>query len=47
MWTSDDIPELTDPATASRGRAYVRSGRVVAVEHRGDVVLADVQGSEL
>ena len=47
MWTSGDISDLTDPATASRGRAYVRSGRVVAVEHRGDVVLAEVQGSEL
>ncbi|CAN5184327.1 SWIM zinc finger family protein [soil metagenome] len=47
MWTAEDIAELTDPATVSRGRAYVRSGRVVAVGQQGGAVLAEVQGSQL
>lgn len=47
VWTTDDLPQLTDPATVARGRAYVRSGRVVSVEHHDDAVLAQVQGTEL
>ncbi len=46
MWTEADLPDLTDPATIGRGRAYARSGRVVAVRRRGDAVEAEVAGSE-
>jgi len=41
------LTALTDPATISRGRAYVRSGRVVEMSERGDVLRAQVQGSDL
>jgi len=41
------LTALTDPATISRGRAYVRSGRVVELSERGGVLRALVQGSDL
>jgi hypothetical protein len=44
---SDALTTLTDPATISRGRAYVRSGRVVEMSERGGVLRAQVQGSDL
>lgn len=45
MWTEADLPDLTDPATIGRGRAYARTGRVVALRRRGDSVDAEVAGS--
>jgi len=41
------LTTLTDPATISRGRAYVRSGRVVELSERGGILRAQVQGSDL
>ncbi|WP_250445486.1 SWIM zinc finger domain-containing protein [Actinotalea sp. C106] len=40
------LPDLADPATVSRGRAYARSGRVVAVRHEAGVLHAQVDGTD-
>ncbi|MDR3068448.1 MAG: SWIM zinc finger family protein [Cellulomonas sp.] len=45
MLTSDDLPLLTDGPTASRGRAYARTGHVVEVTRHGADVEAVVVGS--
>ncbi|GEL93894.1 SWIM zinc finger family protein [Cellulomonas composti] len=46
MLTIDDIAAW-DATTASRGRAYARSGRVTILRTRRGVTDADVQGSDL
>ena len=46
MWTERDLPDLTDPATIGRGRAYARSERVVALRRQEGTVTAEVQGTE-
>lgn len=46
MWTEADLVDLTDPVSVARGRAYARSGRVVALGRQPGRVDAEVQGSE-
>lgn len=44
MWSTRDLPDVTDSSTAARGRAHVRSGRVVAVTRHGAAIEAEVLG---
>lgn len=45
MWSFDDLPDVTDSVTISRGHAYARSGRVTAMSTGDGSLYADVQGS--
>lgn len=44
--TVNDLPQLTDAATISRGRAYARTDHVSAVTISGDRIDAEVAGSQ-
>lgn len=44
--TETTIRNLTTPQSFSRGQAYLRDGAVLEIEQRGDLLLAEVEGSE-
>lgn len=45
--TEETIRQNAEPQTFARGRDYYRQGAVRALERRGDVLEAEVEGSDI